>query len=364
MKKKIILGLSLLVGFLGIFAIYLTINQKLDSNEVADTVSDTTTTDQSQTETDTQSEDVTPEVTNVSLTLSFAGDVTMGNYAGSSYSGTFDEMASGQSDDYFLNNVKDVFAGDDLTIVNLEGPLTDASSHLDKTFAFKGDPAYVNILKLGNVDLVSCANNHSEDYYQEGLDDTKAALDSAGIGYFGYESAAVKEIKGIKIGFLGYRSLSLSMNTAEKRAVIANAITDLKQNQGCALVVVYYHWGIESNYDYNADQQSLAHFTIDSGADLIIGSHPHVLQGTEVYNGKLIAYSLGNFCFGGNKNPSDQDSMIYQVKLDFENGSLTNMADTIIPCTISSSTSRNNYQPTLATGAKKDAIIAKIKAHS
>lgn len=360
MKKRIIFVLSLLVVFLGLFAIYLTFNPDLDRGEPAEVETAGGTGQQPE----QQPVEEKPEIANTTLRLSFAGDVTMGNYAGSYYSGTFDEMAASQSDDYFLNNVKDVFASDDLTIVNLEGPLTDASSHLDKKFAFKGDPSYVNILKLGNVDLVSYANNHSEDYYQQGLDDTKAALDGANIGYFGYETAAIREVKGIKIGFLGYRSLSLSMNTAEKRPIIQAAITDLKENQGCNLVVVYYHWGIESNYDYNSDQQTLAHFTVDAGADLVIGSHPHVLQGTEVYNGKLIAYSLGNFCFGGNKNPSDQDTMIYQVNLDFENGSLTNMTDTIIPCTISSSSSRNNYQPTLATGAKKDAIIAKIKAHS
>lgn len=106
--------------------------------------------------------------------------------------------------------------------------MTSATSHVEKQFPFSGPKEYVNILTSGSVELVSIANNHSEDYYEQGMTDTKQVLDEKGIGYFGYETSCVKEIKGIKIGFLGYRSMSLSMNNEKGRATIKAAINDLK----------------------------------------------------------------------------------------------------------------------------------------
>ena len=228
------------------------------------------------------------EPVNTSIKLNFAGDCTLGNYAGQAYDGSFNQEYAKQGNDatYFFKNVKNVFENDDLTIVNLEGPLTSATSHVEKQFPFSGPKEYVNILTSGSVELVSIANNHSEDYYEQGMTDTKQVLDEKGIGYFGYETSCVKEIKGIKIGFLGYRSMSLSMNNEKGRATIKAAINDLKNNQGANAVVVFYHWGIEREYYANSDQRELAKFSIDSGADLVMGSHPHVVQGTEEYNGK------------------------------------------------------------------------------
>ena len=172
------------------------------------------------------------EPVNTSIKLNFAGDCTLGNYAGQAYDGSFNQEYAKQGNDatYFFKNVKNVFENDDLTIVNLEGPLTSATSHVEKQFPFSGPKEYVNILTSGSVELVSIANNHSEDYYEQGMTDTKQVLDEKGIGYFGYETSCVKEIKGIKIGFLGYRSMSLSMNNEKGRATIKAAINDLKNN--------------------------------------------------------------------------------------------------------------------------------------
>lgn len=301
-----------------------------------------------------------------SVKLSFAGDFTLGNYAGQAYSGSFDQVyeSNDQDSSYFLKNVKAVFENDDLTIVNLEGPLTSASKHLEKQFAFKGSKDYANILTAGSVEAVSLANNHSEDYYQQGMDDTKAILDEKKIGYFGYETSLVKEVKGIKIGFLGYRSMSLSMNSEQGRKTIKTAIDDLKNNQGASAVVVYYHWGIESQYYANDDQRELAKYTIDCGGDLVVGSHPHVLQGIEEYNGKPIVYSLGNFCFGGNRNPSDTDSMIYSITMNFTDGVYSSNTYEIIPCAITSTQGKNDYQPMLLQGEQKQRVLDKVKKYS
>lgn len=309
---------------------------------------------------------VEKEPVNVSVKMSFAGDCTLGNYAGQAYSGSFNQEYANQGNDttYFLRNVKSVFEQDDLTIVNLEGPLTTATSHAEKQFAFSGPYEYADILTNGSVEMVSLANNHSEDYFAQGMADTKNILDEKGIGYFGYETSCVKEVNGIKIGFLGYRSMSVSMNNEQGRATIKAAIEDLKNNQGANAVVVFYHWGIERDYSANDDQRELAKFSIDSGADLVVGSHPHVIQGVEEYNGKQIVYSLGNFCFGGNRNPSDTDSMIYSITMNFTDGKFTSETHEIIPCSITTSSSRNNYQPTILEGSEKQRVLDKIQQYS
>lgn len=301
-----------------------------------------------------------------SIKLSFAGDFTLGNYANQAYSGSFDQEyeKNGKDSSYFLKNVKNVFESDDLTIVNLEGPLTSATAHVEKQFPFKGSKEYANILVDGSIEAVSLANNHSEDYYKQGMNDTKAVLDEKGIGYFGYETSFVEEVKGIKIGFLGYRSMSVSMNNEQGRKTIKNAIDDLKMNQEVDVVVVYFHWGIEREYYANDDQRNLAKFTIDSGADLVVGAHPHVLQGIEEYNGKQIVYSLGNFCFGGNRNPSDSDTMIYSITMNFVDGVYNDSNYEIIPCSITSTSNRNNYQPMILQGDEKDRVLKKIERYS
>ena len=142
------------------------------------------------------------------------------------------------------------------------------------------------------------------------------------------------------------------------------AINDLKNNQGANAVVVFYHWGIEREYYANSDQRELAKFSIDSGADLVMGSHPHVVQGTEEYNGKQIVYSLGNFCFGGNRNPSDTDSMIYSITMNFTDGVYTGDSHEIIPCSVTAVKGRNNYQPIILEGNEKERVLTKIQKYS
>ena len=140
-------------------------------------------------------QEIVKPVERKSITISFAGDVTMGNYKGSPYYGTFDNEFQNRGGDfgYFFENVKDVFANDDLSVVNLEGPLTTAQNAKVKKFAFKGDPSYVNILKSGNIEAVTLANNHSEDYFEEGMKDTKFILDENDIKYFGLGDKAIIE---------------------------------------------------------------------------------------------------------------------------------------------------------------------------
>ncbi|MCD7892916.1 MAG: CapA family protein [Erysipelotrichaceae bacterium] len=296
------------------------------------------------------------EGVSTSITLTFVGDITLGNYVGQGYDGSFNQKYQSVNASYFLENVQDVFATGNLTIANLEGPLTDASDYQIKTFAFSGLPEYREILKEGNIDVVTLANNHSQDYYDEGMADTKENLEAVDINYFGYETTCIEEVNGIKIGFIG---LSFPQEYGD---LTKSLIAQLEDETD--LIVIYVHWGIERDEAPQATQIELAHTWIDNGVDLVIGSHPHVVQGIETYNGKTIVYSLGNFYFGGNKNPTDKDSMIYQHTFTFTNGEVTDEESNVTACSISSSSSSNNYQPTVLTGSEKTRVETKIEERS
>nr|WP_243456464.1 CapA family protein [Mobilitalea sibirica] len=296
------------------------------------------------------------------IIISAAGDVTLGRDANYGYERSFDHELKIQNKDYgyFFRNVKDIFEADDITVVNLETTLTKSKKAADKKFRFKADPSYVEILKEGDIEVVSIANNHTRDYLDKGYRDTLTTLESAGIGYFGYEHKYIEDIRGIKVGFLGYVSWEVSKNQKKE---IKQAIEGLKED-GADIVIAMFHWGIERDYYPNYVQKELARYTIDNGANLVLGAHPHVLQGIEDYNGKKIVYSLGNFSFGGNKNPSDKDTMVYIHKFNFVNGILDSEESEIIPCSISSVKERNNYQPTPLEGSEKKRVMKKIEKYS
>lgn len=306
--------------------------------------------------------EVIPEDIYDTITISAAGDVTLGRDENFGWERTFDHELELQNWDfgYFFKNVKDIFEADDLTIVNLETTLTTATKKADKKFRFKADPSYVEILKQGNIEAVSIANNHTLDFLEKGYMDTLETLEDAGVGYFGYEHKYIKQVRDVKIGVLGYYCMKI---TDKQKDEIKQAIEELR-NEGTDLVIVMFHWGIERDYWPNSTQKELAYYSIDQGADLVLGSHPHVLQGIEEYKGKQIVYSLGNFCFGGNKNPSDKDTMIYIQRFNFKNGELISQEYDIIPCSISSVGNRNNYQPTPLEGKEAERVINKLNKYS
>ncbi len=141
-------------------------------------------------------------------------------------------------------------------------------------------------------------------------------MKDAGIATFGFEHVALLDVDGVKVGLTGIYELAEHL---EKKQQAKENIAALKE-AGAELIIVNFHWGIEREYVPNDTQKTLAHLAVDEGADLVIGHHPHVLQGIEKYKGKYIAYSLGNFCFGGNSNPQDKDTMIFQQTFTIKNG--------------------------------------------
>lgn len=302
-----------------------------------------------------------PEMTPVSLTLSVVGDCTLGTDENFDYDTSLNAYYENNGADYFLANVKSIFSADDLTIANFEGTLTDSTEREDKQFAFKAPASYADILTAGSVEAVNTANNHSHDYGEQSFDDTLKALDTAGIIHFGYDETAVTEVKGIKIGLVGIYELNDHLGRKEQ---LKQNIAKVKK-EGAQLVIVIFHWGNEKEEVPDENQKTLGHLAIDEGADLVCGHHPHVLQGIEKYKGKNIVYSLGNFCFGGNSYPSDMDTMIFQQTFTIDqNGVKADDVTNIIPCSISSDSDYNNYQPTPAEGEEADRIMQKIQERS
>ena len=306
----------------------------------------------------------TPEVQETTITISTAGDCTLGTDEGFNYKRSFKGKYDAVQDPaYFFQNVQPVFAQDDLTIVNMEGTLTEETTREPKQFAFKGDAEYAKILTAGAVETANLANNHSFDYGKKSYEDTITALEAEGISSFGYERTAVMDIKGVKVGLAGVYELAEHIDC--KQDLLDN-IASLKE-QGAQIIIVSFHWGQEKENVPNDVQVELAHTAIDNGADLVLGHHPHVLQGIEEYKGKNIVYSLGNFCFGGNSAPSDMDTMIFQQTFTVKDGKLQeDNVTNILPCKISSAYEEgyNNYQPILAEGEQKEKIFERLSEYS
>ncbi len=293
----------------------------------------------------------------VTLTLTAAGDCTLGGCLKHDTFKVFEKYVTDNGYDYFLKNVRALFESDDLTIVNLEGPLTDVGTMTTKSgICFRGEPAWTGILTGSSVELCNFANNHNMDMGQEGFDRTLQALDEAGLGYCVYDKIYHTTIKGVRVTALGFDKW------ANKKEQVVAAIQQERPN--CDLLIVNFHWGKEMHYEAMSDQKAMAHAIVDAGADLVIGTHPHVFGGVELYNGKYIAYSLGNFCFGGNTVPSDQRAMIFQQQFIFENGKLTDGGINIIPCLVSGNPKKNDFQPYILAAKEGTALLKKIAKYS
>ncbi|MCM1102252.1 MAG: CapA family protein [Clostridium sp.] len=299
----------------------------------------------------------------VTITVTAAGDVTMGNYVGQDYAWSFRQMYDTVEDkSYFFENVYDIFSEDDMTIVNLEGVLTFSEElNEGRTYNIKGDPEYANILTYGSVEAVSMANNHRLDFGENGTKDTLEALEPTGIVYAYDNKVGIYEVKGIRIGFVSVNEIGWGQGIEQ---LMKNGIAKL-QEEGVDLILACCHWGIEREYYPTEYQQQFGKQCIDWGADLVIGHHPHVLQGVEEYQGKYIIYSLANFCFGANRNPADKDTMIAQQTFTFIDGEKQEETEfRIIPCSITSDPSRNDYRPTPAQDEEAERIIGRINEYS
>ena len=292
--------------------------------------------------------------------ISFTGDCTLGRYNESEEQGRFPSVyrASG-SLTYPFDRTGGIFAADSLTVINFEGTLTDSVKHRDKTFFFRGDPALAEMLPASSIECAVVANNHSSDYLEKGYEDTVSHLDRSGV-------AAVEHgvTRYIRVGQFETAMIAASCVGTGFTEEISNMLLDriAESKERGALAVVNLHWGEEGSATPAQWQRDAAHRLIDGGADLIIGHHPHVAQGIEMYNGKYIAYSLGNFAFGGNRTVNSPLTLILRARISAApDGTPQVTGISMLPCrTTSSGTRVNNYQPMLCFGTDGDGVYNEL----
>lgn len=372
------LGIWLLVAILLCTACGKTPQGQTEHTGVGSQSSETETTNtqneivtESQTEEDTQTEqssELIPEPEVVEIVVSAVGDCTLGTNQKQKYNSySFHYYYDQNGDEYFLKNVKHIFEADDFTIVNLEGTLTESENiRASKTWNHKGRPEYVNILTKASVEAVTLGNNHIMDYQKDGVADTIDTVKNAGLEYalsgdWGNQFGLYETEQGIKIGFV-----SVNEYYDGKRCYnwLENGLKELRE-QGADIVIAATHWGGDKTHELEDDQTDMGRWCIDLGYDLVLGCHPHVLQGIEEYKGKFIVYSMGNFCYGGNKNPPEKESMIFQTTFTFVDGVLQpEMKGKVIPCQLSSVTNKNDYSPIVLEGEKAQQVIDNLNKYS
>lgn len=186
----------------------------------------------------------------------------------------------------------------DVVLINMEAPLIENCPVTDEGMVFCGDPRFIKGLKFANIKVANLANNHSGNYGNEGLDSTVKLLKKNGLKISGLGKPAFLKKNGIRLAFLGFNDIEKSPDLKIALAEPKTITKQIKQAKKKAdFVIVSFHWGDEYTAEPNSRQRFLAHLAIDSGADLIIGNHPHWVQTKEIYQGKLINYALGNFIF-------------------------------------------------------------------
>ena len=286
--------------------------------------------------------EVSEESESFNITLSFAGDMILATNNYQNYEGSFNSYAATHEPSYFLEKVRPIFESDDFTIVNLENVLTDRQltpvyKDYSPAFWFGSKSSNINILSCSGIEGAMIDNNHIRDYGAEGYNDTVQAIKNAGMIYGDSSQIMYFEKGGYVI------SVICSKMWSEYQANnIINLIKIAEQHSHYQ--VVLFHGGTEKIHAPEEWKCRAARKIVDNGADLVIGGHPHVLQPREIYNGAEIVYSIGNFCYGGHRQPENR-TIIYQMTLTVGRDlTLQSRNSEIIPCYVYTST-YNNYQP-------------------
>ena len=312
------------------------------------------------------------------MTITCTGDLTIGGDNYHKKDIFTPELKANDGDiNFTMANVRSILTSDDLTLVNFEGTLTDTKyvpeSKKGNSFLFNISPEYVSVLKDNGIEAVSLENNHVMDHGDEGYEETKNTLRNAGIIYSNSEEIGIFEFQGIQVAMLSYLCIDRygkpfgGYDTFEEKVV-----ADIQRaKEQYPLVIVSFHWGLEptkSNptraYVPTQNQIHLGRMAVDAGADLIVGHHSHRIQPIEQYKGVLICYSLGNFCFAGNSNPSDMSSIMLQARFRIKEGKVSFRDFRIIPIRISSRKDKNDFVPTpFESGAQVDSILSTLKSN-
>lgn len=320
---------------------------------------------ESESEKETESE-LPPEPERVTISINAVGDCTFGANQYQGYEKSFHQYYDKYGEDYFMENVIGIFQSDDLTIANCEGTLTEAKDpNTSRYYYHKGRPEYARIFTRSSIEMVTLGNNHLMDYLQQGIDDTISNIDNEGIVYamnskYGIHSG-IYETKGIKIGVV---SVNECMECEKSYDYFEDGYKELTE-KGCNLIIAAPHWGGNKTHEIETDQIKLGHWLVDMGYDIVLGCHPHVLQGIEYYGDAYIVYSMGNFCYGGNDNPKEKDSMIFQMEFTFVDGVLS-VDETVVkalPARLSSTAKKNDYKPVLLHGDEAEEWLSHLNKY-
>lgn len=290
-------------------------------------------------ETEAQTEPVfaeLPENEDIRAVISFVGDVTQ--------SDIFGETTAYRYPEYPFEDVAGIFNSADLSFANLETCVSErGESEKSEGYGFRTSPGSLEVFTLAGIDIVSAANNHVRDYGMDALGDTFINLESAGLKYVGAgwdkneaEKIEVFELNGITVGFTACNMINMNPTwcAEEGRAGIACVDSDNSEaylakiaeyDKLCDVLFVSVHWGVEYYNEVTDEQRDFAHKLCDSGADIILGHHPHVLEPIESYNNSVIFYSLGNFLFY-KMNDEAGETAVFTVEISkngFEGGKMS-----------------------------------------
>ena len=300
-----------------------------------------------------------PDVWPKTFTITVAGDTTLGSTPDlRKRDDCFENVAQEKGYGWFFSGLTDLFASDDLTLVNFEGTLTESNDTKEKKFNFKGPAEYTDILTLGSVEAVNIANNHIVDYGNQGKEDTIANLENAGITVSGGGVLGIFEKNGVKVGMTGY-----CFPYKDGKKDISKDVKALRE-AGCQIVVASFHWGSEYREDFTAEQRSIGRAAIKAGADIVVGHHPHIVQGIEAYNDTYILYSLGNLVFGGNVDPDDRDAAAVRLTFTVHEDRADAPEMTIVPLRLTELSDGTDYRPILAQGDEAERIVKRILRRS
>jgi poly-gamma-glutamate synthesis protein (capsule biosynthesis protein) len=288
------------------------------------------------------------------IIMSFVGDCTLGTWPEAKKDANFNTVYENSgSPTYSFDMVKGFFMNDDYTYINLETTLTNSGDKLpDKAFNFKGSPDLAEyLLAPSYVEGCNFANNHSFDWKQTGYDETIKAVTEAGMDIGDEKLPIIKKIGDIEVVLLSGNYIWPAGLPQKYGDDLTNFLIEeiRKYKKPDNIVIVNAHWGFELQNDANSDQAEPARKFVDAGADMVIGHHPHTIQGAELYKGKYIFYSIGNFAFGGKATTSaaSRMGMIVRPRFALRDGKAECTGVLVVPCSTTSSTpkSTNNYQP-------------------
>jgi len=278
-------------------------------------------------------------------TIFFGGDIMLGRAVAT-------KIAKNGSEAFF-NKIKDPVLSADYAIANLEGPLTTINTSPGNDMRFHFDPALTAQLANSGFDAFSLANNHGLDQGAQGFIDTKNNLIAAHLGFFGDASDDNGSVLRFTVG--GKNFAAIGAQDVYRQIDPAAIGTEIKAEKDAGnFVIIYPHWGVEYQHSANARQNTLAHAFIDAGADMVVGSHPHVMEGVEMYKGKPIFYSLGNLVFDQYFSADTQEGLGLRLNIAADGSTSVDLLPYKIP----------QSQPVLANGDQKVKLLDALASYS